>query len=30
MVSATIPGYRASATAVRRDLEAVTALGSDR
>ncbi len=27
MVSATIPGYRASATAVRRDLEAVAALG---
>ncbi len=27
MVSATIPGYRASATAVRRDLEAIAALG---
>ena len=27
MVSATIPGYRASATAIRRDLDAITALG---
>ena len=29
MVSATIPGYRASATAVHRDLEAITAMGVD-